>query len=381
MVRWNEFVDTNLTSDQELLRDASARFIQATCPMTKVRELADSETGIESNYLRQAGELGWFAMLVPEEYGGGSVSGSGLRDAAVIADQRGRHLQPGPFVSSNVVADSLVRGGSEDHRAKLLPLIAAGDLMASWVIADVSGSWDVAESLWCQTRGQGFVVRGTGLLVQDAGLADLLLVTANSESGVTELLIPKETPGVHVESMNSLDVTRRFDRVRFDEVEIQADALIGRPGGSAELVDRQLQVAIALTLAEMVGAMDRDFETVLEYSKTRTAFGRPIGSFQAVKHLLADTSLLLEASKAAAEAVVNAVEEGGGQASEIASIGKAFVSDCAIDLAQNCWQVFGGIGYTWEHDQHLYMRRLTMDAMLYGEAAWHRERICTIYDL
>jgi alkylation response protein AidB-like acyl-CoA dehydrogenase len=374
-------MDTNLTSDQELLRDASARFIQTNCPLTKVRELADSETGIESDYLRQAGELGWFAMLVPEEYGGGNVSGSGLRDAAVVADQRGRYLQPGPFVTTNVVAEALVRGGSKEQRTKVLPSIAAGDVMASWVLADASGSWDVAQSLRCQTKEQHFVLHGTGLLVQDAVLADLLLVTSNSEIGITQFLIPKTTPGVHIESMNSLDITRRFDRVRFDEVEVQAEALIGQPGASAELVDRQLQVAIALTLAEMLGAMDRDFETVLDYAKARTAFGRPIGSFQAVKHLLADTSLLLEASKAVAGSVVNAVGDSRADASEIASIGKAFVSDSAIDLAQNCWQVFGGIGYTWEHDQHLYMRRLTTDAMLYGEATWHRERICTIYNL
>ena len=137
---------------------------------------------------------------------------------------------------------------------------------------------------------------------------------------------------------------------------------------------------MVLTVAEMVGAMDHDFHMALDYAKARTAFARPIGSFQAIKHLLADTSLLLEASKAAADAAASAVGRGAGGA-EVASMAKAFVGDSAIDLAQACWQVFGGISYTWEHDQHLYMRRLTTDAMLYGEPAWHRERICTLHGL
>jgi alkylation response protein AidB-like acyl-CoA dehydrogenase len=374
-------VDIDLTSDQELLRDASVRFIQENCPLGTVRQLAEGETGIEADYLRQAAELGWFAMLVPESLGGGDGSGLGLQDATVIAEERGRFLQPGPFVPTNIVADALVRAGSEEQRAKVVPALVAGELLATWLIADPSGGWDAGAAIRCEPKGRQFVLDGVALLAQDAALADLLLVTARSARGITQFLMPSSTPGTTIEPMESLDITRRFFRVRLDGVELGESALVGPVEGSAALVERQLSVAITLTLAEMIGAMSQDFETVLEYAKARTAFGRPIGSFQAVKHQLADTSLLLEASKATAVAVAKAVQNDGPDAAEVASIGKAFVSDCAVDLAQACWQVYGGIGYTWEHDQHLYLRRLTTDALLYGDAAWHRERICTIHEL
>jgi alkylation response protein AidB-like acyl-CoA dehydrogenase len=377
---WNADVDLHLTSDQEVFREATVRFIRTSCPLDKVRELADDAAGVESGYLRQAAELGWFAMLVPEEYGGGSVSGNGLSDAAIVAEERGRWLQPGPFVPANVVADALAQGGGEEQRLKVLPAIAAGEMTATWVIAGVNGGWDPGEAVRCQFGGGRVLLRGEARLVQDALLADLFLVTAASDAGLTQVLVPAGTPGLVVEPLAGLDLTRRFYQVGFDGVDLPESALVGSPGNAAAMVERQFQVASALTVAEMVGAMDHDFEMTLDYAKARTAFGRPIGSFQAVKHLLADTSLLLETSKAAAAAAVRAVQEGVDSA-EVASMAKAYVGDSAIDLAQNCWQVFGGISYTWEHDQHLYMRRLTTDAMLYGESAWHRERICALHEL
>ncbi len=373
-------VDIPLSTDQELLRATAERFIRESCPLEKVRHLADSESGVEGDYVRKAGELGWFAMLVPEELGGGSVSGAGLNDAAIVATERGRVLQPGPFVPTNVVADALAHAGSDDQRSKLLPPIAAGESLAAWVIAGPAGGWEPGEAVRCKSGGQGFLLQGVASFVQDAPLVDLFLVTASSDEGVTQFLVPAGTPGLHIERLKSLDLTRRFYRVRIDGVEVPESALVGCFGGAADLVERQLQVALVLTVAEMTGAMDHDFQMALDYAKARTAFARPIGSFQAIKHLLADTSLMLEASKAAADAAATAVDQGSNGA-EVASIAKAFVGDSAIDLAQACWQVFGGISYTWEHDQHLYMRRLTTDTMLYGEPAWHRERICSLHGL
>jgi alkylation response protein AidB-like acyl-CoA dehydrogenase len=373
-------VDIPLSTDQELLRATAERFIRESCPLETVRQLADSESGVDRDYIRQAGELGWFAMLVPEEFGGGSVSGSGLSDAAIVATERGRVLQPAPFVPTNVVADALAQAGSDDQRAKVLPAMAAGESLAAWVVAGPTGGWEAGQAVRCEAGGQGYVLQGTASLVQDAPLVDYFLVTAASEDGVTQFLVPAGTPGLHVERLKSLDLTRRFYQLRFDRVDVPESALVGQPGGAPDAVDRQLQVALVLTMAEMVGAMDHDFQMTLDYAKARTAFARPIGSFQAIKHLLADTSLLLEASKAATDAAATAVDH-GASAAEVASMAKAFVADSAIDLVQACWQVFGGISYTWEHDQHLYMRRLTTDAMLYGEAAWHRERICTLHGL
>jgi alkylation response protein AidB-like acyl-CoA dehydrogenase len=196
-----------------------------------------------------------------------------------------------------------------------------------------------------------------------------------------QLLVAADTPGVGVIRRDSLDLTRRFADVRFDGVEVPASAVVGPSGDGAALIDRELQIACVLTVAESVGAMDKIFGLALDYAKSRIAFGRPIGSFQAVKHLLADTSLELEMSKAIAFAAARAVGTGQPDGASVASMAKAFVGDCGIDVAQNCFQVFGGIGYTWEHDQHLFLRRLTTDAALYGDPAWHRERTCRLAGL
>jgi alkylation response protein AidB-like acyl-CoA dehydrogenase len=176
---------------------------------------------------------------------------------------------------------------------------------------------------------------------------------------------------VTIVEQESLDLTRRFSEVRLAGVDVPASHVIS---GSADVLDEQLAIAAALTAAESVGAMHEEFEVTLQYAKDRIAFGRPIGSFQAIKHLLADTSLAVEMSKSVVLAAATSIGTGDDHGRQAASMAKSFVGDAAVELAQNCFQVFGGIGYTWEHDQHYYLRRLTSDAALYGDAAWHRDR-------
>jgi alkylation response protein AidB-like acyl-CoA dehydrogenase len=374
-------VDLALTDDQEMLREATARFVQTACPMTLVRELGESGADIGEEYLRSAAELGWFAMLVPEALGGGSVSGAGLLDAAVLAEERGRLLQPLGFVAANVVADTLARVGSDEQRATALGAIVAAEARVAWAIADAAGEWG-APGVRSVTKGDDqLVLDGTASLVQDADVADWLLVTTVGDTGSVQVLVAAGTAGVSVRARTGLDIRRRFADVVFDGVTVRSSSIVGEPGGAAAAVERQFDVAAVLTVAESVGAMDAIFGTTVEYAKVRTAFGRPIGSFQAIKHLLADTSLALEQSKAIATAAARAVQAESADASEVASMAKSFVGEAGIELAQNCWQAFGGIAYTWEHDLHLFLRRLTADASLYGEPAWHRERICRIHGL
>lgn len=374
-------MDLGLSEDQELLRDTTARFIQDRCPLPSVRALSETETGADAQYARQAAELGWFAMLVPEADGGGTVSGRGLVDAAIVAVERGRYLQPAAFVPGNVVGWALGAHGNDDQRAKVLPAIVGGETVVSWALADPSGSWEPDAGVRVGVRGDGYSLSGTKGLVQDAHLADWLLVTAGSDDAIMQFLVPADAAGVKVTLLDGLDLTRRFCTVEFADVAVPAAWLVGEPGAAVEAVERQLQIAVVLSLAESVGAMERDFEVALDYAKVRTAFGRPIGSFQAVKHLLADTSLLLETSKALVSAAVDAVQDETDDAAEVVSMAKAFVGDSGIELAHNCFQTFGGIGYTWEHDQHLYLRRLTADADLYGDPSWHREHLCRIHGL
>jgi alkylation response protein AidB-like acyl-CoA dehydrogenase len=221
-------------------------------------------------------------MLGPEEHGGGTVSGNGVADAAIVAEERGRFLQPGAFVATNAVACALATDGSQEHRAKVLPAIAGGEATVTWALASADGDWSPGSGLHASARGDHNVVTGAAGFVQDADLADWILVTASADRGLSQFLVPAGTHGVTVRPLEGLDVTRRFCEVRFDGVELPASTLVGSDGAASGTVERQLDVALALTVAEMVGAMDRDFEVVLDYAKVRTAFGRPIGSFQAV---------------------------------------------------------------------------------------------------
>jgi alkylation response protein AidB-like acyl-CoA dehydrogenase len=369
-------MDPSASDDQQLIMETSARLMDQLCPLTQVRASTYRNAEFALTYRRRASELGWFSMLVPEELGGGNVSGNGVLDATLIAFERGRRLQPAPFVGTNVVAYALAQAGSPDHKAKVLPELTSGEASAAWLpLATAPG-----QGFSATRTSSGYELSGRSTHVQDADSAAWLLVTAETDNGVIQALIDPTSAGLTVTRLDSLDITRDFAEVELDGFYVPEADLLG-DGDARELVERQLAVACVLTTAESVGAMDHDFEMALQYAKDRIAFGRPIGSFQAIKHLLADTSLMLEMSKAITLAAANSVGTDDGYGLEAASMAKAFVGDCGIDLAQNCFQVFGGIGFTWEHDQHLYLRRVTTDSALFGDPAWHRERLCHLSGL
>jgi alkylation response protein AidB-like acyl-CoA dehydrogenase len=370
-------VNDDVTDDQSVLLDASVRFIEKTYPLRLVRDRAFDDAGFAGEYRRRAGELGWYSLLVDEAAGGGSVSGNGAVDAALVAYERGRMLQPGSFVGTNVVAHALSVAGSDEQRAGVLPALMAGEASAAWVIAGASGRPALDGAVRATASGGGFSLDGRATFVQDADSGWLLLAAA-TDAGPAQFLLPADTGGLTAVPVDSLDVSRRFFEVGFDGVQLPASAVVGEAGSGAGLIARCLAVACALTAAESVGAMDRDFEMTVDYAKDRIAFGRPIGSFQGVKHQLADTSLALEMSKAITLAAARNVGTDDGYGAESASMAKAFVGDSGIDLAQTCFQVFGGIGFTAEHDQHLYLRRVTSDAAWFGDPAWHREHLCVL---
>jgi alkylation response protein AidB-like acyl-CoA dehydrogenase len=373
-------VDLELSDDQELFRETTERFIDARCPIPRVRELADAPVAHDPALLGEAGELGWFALFVPEEHGGGTVSGSAVRDAVIVAEERGRFVQPGPFVATNVVAFALAREGSAEQQAAHLPDLASGARTASWAFTGRNGVPEVG-AVRASASGDGYTLDGTAGLVPEGPSADLFLVSADDGSGVTQFVVPADAPGVTVEQLAGLDLTRRFADVRFDGVTVDSTAVLGTAGAGQTGVDAQLDVAVALTLAESIGAMRQLAEITVDYAKARVAFGRPIGSFQALKHILADISFWAEVSTAGAGAAAEAVADARPTASEIVSIAKAYVGDASTEVAQQCLQVHGGIGFTWEHDLHFYLRRLAADRVLYGDPEWHRERICRIHGL
>jgi alkylation response protein AidB-like acyl-CoA dehydrogenase len=373
-----EHVETDATDDQRALLEVSKRFMEDACPLRAVRDGTWQDAGFAASYRRQAADLGWFSMLVPAQLGGGSVSDNGVMDAALLASARGALLQPGSFVGTNVVAYALAHAGTDEVRREVLPALLSGEAPASWATASARPASGPDGGV--DARGLddgGLELTGAKTAVQDVEESSWLLVTCAGDTGPTQALVPAGAPGVTVTAQDSLDLTRRFAEVRFDGVRVAPTHVVGSPGASGALIDRQLAVACTLLSAETVGAMDHDFEMTLQYAKDRIAFGRPIGSFQGVKHQLADTSLELEMSKALALAAARTVgDEDDDHGPAAASMAKSYIGDAGIALVQTCFQVFGGIGYTWEHDQHLYLRRITTDAGLLGDPAWHREHLC-----
>ncbi|GEL21221.1 acyl-CoA dehydrogenase [Pseudonocardia sulfidoxydans NBRC 16205] len=364
--------------ERALLAEAASRFARDHSPVEALRT-SDVGAPAPGGYHRAAGELGWFAMLVPAELGGGSVSESPLADVVAIAVERGANLQPGPFTAMNVVAESLGLAGSALQREEVLPALVEGRRTATWAVTDGCGRWAPGAAVSYAVDGDAFVLDGFAVLVEEAATADWVLVQAGSPSGVTIFVVPTATPGLEVAPREGLDVTRRFGAVRFTGVRVGRSAVVGEPGRGGELAVHQLCVAAVLTAADAVGAMTRDFGTTLEYARTRVAFGRPIGSFQAVKHLLADTSLALEACQAILAAAADAYGTPGF--TRYVAVAKAYIGDAAITLGQNCLQVLGGIGYTWEHEHHLYMRRMTADAFLFGDPGAQRASLWPAYGL
>jgi alkylation response protein AidB-like acyl-CoA dehydrogenase len=365
-----------LSDDQQLFRETCRRALEAHSSLSRVRELIDDPVGFDRDVWAQGGELGWYAMLVPEEYGGGSVSGVGLVDLTIVAEELGRMVHPGPFQATNVVAFAIATAGSPDQRAEHLPSLASGERIATWAFAEPDRPWSAASvGLAAAPAGDGFVLDGRKVFVHDAQAADLLLVTALAPGGLTQLLIPTDAPGVSIEPLESLDLARRMADVRFDGVRVPGDAVLGEVGGAAGAVERQLQVALVLQCAESTGVTDHALATTVEYAKDRVAFGRAIGSYQALKHRMADHRMWLEGSFATTAYAARSVGQGAGDAVLAARIANAHVGRWSTKILSDCVQIHGGIGMTWEHDLHLYFRRVIANEVLYGSPDEHHRSL------
>jgi len=349
----------DLTPDQEFFRETTAKFLADQVPAELLQRMAGTvPADWEAGYWRRGAELGWTSLLVSEEAGGGSISGQGLVDLTLVAHEFGRHAAPGPLLPANVVAAALSDTGAHPE---VLAELLAGTAIAAWCHG---------ESLEIRPDGTGLVVNGTRRPVEGAAQAKYLLV-----SGHTQVLIASDTPGVTITPLRTSDYSKHFATVTFTDVRVPASAAVGEAGGAAGQVQRQRQLALVIATAETVGAMQAGFDMTLAWAFDRYSFGRPLASYQALKHRFADLKTWLEASHAITDSAAMAVDERAADAAELASAAKAYVGQYGPELMQDCVQLHGGIGLTREHDLHLYLRRVTTNAMLYGTAAEHRQRI------
>jgi alkylation response protein AidB-like acyl-CoA dehydrogenase len=371
-------LDPATHEDQVFLRDTTRKFLESEVPLARVRALAETADGFERGWWRRAAELGFVSMLVPEELGGGSLGG-GLADLAIVAQEMGRLVSPGPLLPANAVAAAIAFQGSDAQKETLLPALIAGELVAAFAHCEPGGVWRPEDvRLEAARRGDGFVLRGTKAPVEAAGQADQLLVSARSDEGLCQILVPAGAAGLEQVPLEGLDLVRRFAELRFDEVRVPGSALVGEPGRAGGELRRLLEIALVLQCAETVGAVDRVFETTLAYMFDRFSFGRPLASYQALKHRFADMKTWLEACHAISDAAARAVESRSPDAGELASAAKAYVGDQSVAILQECVQMHGGMGVTWEHDVHLYLRRATQNRALFGSPSEHREWLASL---
>jgi alkylation response protein AidB-like acyl-CoA dehydrogenase len=365
-----------LTDDQEFFRDTTQKFLGSECPLPKVRELRANDDGFEPDYWRQGAELGWMSLLVPEELGGGSVSGDGASDLALVAYAFGLHVAPGPLIPCNVVATTLARSGSEEQQSGLLQALVAGEQVATWASTELPPHdrlGDVATR--AEADGDGWVLSGVKSPVEAGAQADHLLVTAATDAGLAQFLVPRDAAGVTVTPLRSVDLVRRYARIQFDGVRVPASAVVGTPGDVAGDIEQQLRIAGVVQAAEMVGAADASFDITLDWAFSRYSFGRPLASYQEIKHRFADMKMWLEASHGLADSAARHVSRDDADTAIAVSAAKAYAGQYLAELVQDCVQLHGGIGVTYEHDLHLFLRRITVDRLTYGTPADHHRRI------
>lgn len=366
----------DLTPDQEFFQETTAKFLEDQAPAAALQRFAGTvPADFADRYWRRGADLGWTSPLVSEKAGGGSISGNGLVDLSLIAFEFGRHAALGPLVPANVVALALSEAEAEaDAHAEALAELLAGTAVAAWCHAEPSGGLP-AVTLEIRADGPDLVLNGVKRPAEAAARAKYLLVTGRLDGKLTQVLVPAAAPGVTITPLRTSDYSRDFATVALDGVRVPARAVVGPPGEAAGQVERQFQTALVLAAAESAGAMRAGFDMTLAWVTDRYSFGRPLASYQALKHRLADMASWLEASCAIAAEAAAAVGDRRPDAGELASAAKAYTGQYGTELLQQCVQLHGGIGLTREHDLHLYLRRAVLNRALHGTPSEHRQRL------
>jgi alkylation response protein AidB-like acyl-CoA dehydrogenase len=376
-------VDFAFSEEQEMLRRAAREFLAKECGPKVVRKLMESEDGYDAALWKKIADLGWTALGIPEEYGGVGT----FLDLVVVLEEAGRALLPGPFFSTmGLAVPVILEAGTDAHKKGALAAIASGSARATLAFTEPSGRWDASSvALRAQPKGDGWQLDGVKLFVPDAAIADYMVVVARSrgegEEGITLFLVEGRPRGLTVKPVETLDMTRRWSELRFDGVQLDADSVMGPPDRAWPRLKRALEWATAALCAEMVGGVQKVLETSTEYAKTRHQFGKPIGIYQAVSHKLADMLVLSESGKSATYYAAWAIDADAPDRSLASSMAKAYVSDAYRKVAGDGIQVHGGIGFTWEHDMHLYFKRAKSSEVTLGDATYHRELVAQALDL
>jgi alkylation response protein AidB-like acyl-CoA dehydrogenase len=354
------------------LREATRSFLGRHFPIADVRAGLETPAALDRAAWQRCAEMGWIALVVAEQHGG--LDGD-LVDLELVAEELGRALFTGPFLGCAVVA-ALLRSAGGPADAALSPGLADGSVTAAWAISETDDPWTPDTVTATATDLDGRIqLDGVKRYVVGAALADVLVVTARAGDATRSYAVPRSAPGVTVVDEPGLDLTRSLATVRLDGVVVGPDAALGDDDAARE---RALGLAATLTAADAVGAGERLVDLTVEYAGQRETFGRVIGSYQAVKHKCADMLWWLDGARLAARNAAAALD-GDGDVSHLVAVGKACASDYTARIAGESLQLHGGIGFTWEHDLHLYLRRIKADEALFGDAEHHERRIAAAW--
>ncbi|MGA8144218.1 MAG: acyl-CoA dehydrogenase family protein [Candidatus Acidiferrales bacterium] len=351
-----------LSESQEMLKDNARKFFAGECPMEEVRRLMETDTAYDPALWSKMAEQGYTGIIFPEEFGG---VGLGKVELALLMEEAGRALLPGPLFSTVALAGAVIDSiASPELKKKYLAPICSGDARSTVAFLESSASWDPAE---IQIAAAGGSLTGEKLFVPDAAVADFIVVVARN--GV--FIVVPNAPGLRIAPMSGMDLTRKLYRMEFQHTPAEK---IGDSSALAKAFD----VATTALVSEMVGGMQRTLDITVEYAKMRKQFGKPIGMFQAVQHQCADMYLETESSRSAAYYAAWALEENAPDAPVAVSIAKMYASDASRTVGNRGIQVHGGMGFTWENDVHLYYRRAKYSETAFGDATYHRERIARL---
>jgi len=373
-------MDFGFSDDQEALRQSAREVLTDKAGPAVYRTAMDSKTGTDEALWKTIGDLGWAGVAIDEAHGG---LGLGLIELVILMEETGRALAPVPFFSTVALAGQLLEQTSGGGRDEALRAIASGG-RATAALGQKDGRYDAAGvSVKAARTENGWKFSGTASLVPEAHLADLIVVVArttrarNPEEGLSLFLVPATALKSKPKPQPSLDGTRRLADVKLGGVQVPADSLLGQEGSAWPLVARALDRTAVLLSAEAVGVATATLERAVAYARERMQFDRAIGSFQAISHRCADMLLVTETARSHVYYAAWALEEGAPDARLAAATAKAAASDAARIVANGSIQVHGGIGFTWEHEMHLFFRRAKFCELFLGDASLWRERVAT----
>ncbi|MBO0676595.1 acyl-CoA/acyl-ACP dehydrogenase [Mycolicibacterium sp. S2-37] len=373
---------TEVASPEQMLFASTAQaFLEKEASLTRVRQLHAEGAEFDPAWWQRAAELGWASLLVPEELGGGSVSGNGVDDVALVAEQIGRTVAPGPLHPVSTVLAGLVDATGAERHSDLIEALVSGETVASWAVYEPGRSWDPLQAKVTATPVDGgYRIDGVKDRVEAGARSAVLLVTARAGDDLRQFLVPTDAAGVTVTEQRSVDLVKRYARVEFDGVTVDVSAAVGTAAETAALIERQSQIAQVLQCAEVLGILQTVVDFTVQWAFDRHSFGRPLASYQALKHRFADLKIHLEACRAATRAAVRAVADRSPDAAFAVSVAKSYVGEHAAPMIQDAVQLHGGIGVTWEHDLHLYLRRATLYRSMFGTPEDHNLRVYALHD-